>query len=306
MSKNTSQNPADAAMLASIEAETAAGGDPFGDDEPIVPESIEMQANKAAAAEEEDNPVETNDEAGTEGTEGTADADALAAVAGEDEPVTDPIPAPVPVPQQFRTADRGTLDAERKVLLAQDAEAFKKVMDGEMEPGDYAALRGEIGSKLDTLLIQRTLIEANAQNQAQSENGAVKSIMDSAKATGEIDYFTDIKGQKQFDMALQMLVGDPDNAGRSFADMTKDAHSAVLALRGVAAKGPAVATPAPTGKPAARVPEKPPITLRGLPSASTPNTGSGIAEAMGRLKGAAYQDAFAKLTPAQKSALVDE
>ena len=309
MPKNNAQNPSDAAMLDSIETELAAGGDPFGDDEPIVPETIEMQAQKAAAGvDDDDSGDEANDEPTTDET--VVDADALAAIAGTDEPIGESLPTDTaddaPSPQQFRTADKAVLDSERTILLAQDAEAFKKVMDGEMEPGDYAALRGEIGNKLDTLLIQRTLIEANAQNKAQLENASVRSIMDNAKQSGEIDYFTDIKGQKQFDMALQMLLADPDNAGRTFSAVTKEAHASVLALRGVAAKPAATlaATTAAT-KPAARVPEKPPITLRGLPSASTPNTTTGIAEAMGRLRGAAYQDAFAKLTPAQQSALVD-
>ena len=72
----------------------------------------------------------------------------------------------------------------------------------------------------------------------------------------------------------------------------------VKAMRGV--QTPAKA-PASDRKPAGDVP----VTLRSLPSASTPNTG-GVIEQIARLKGPAYEAAYAKLTPAQQAALLDE
>jgi hypothetical protein len=47
------------------------------------------------------------------------------------------------------------------------------------------------------------------------------------------------------------------------------------------------------------------VTLRTLPSAATPNSGGNVLDNLSKLKGQAYQDAFAKLTPAQKAALTD-
>jgi hypothetical protein len=73
----------------------------------------------------------------------------------------------------------------------------------------------------------------------------------------------------------------------------------VKAMRGIAVPQPN--KPAAERKPAGEAP----VTLRSLPSASTPNTG-GILEQIGRLKGPAYEAAYAKLTPAQQAALLDE
>jgi hypothetical protein len=52
--------------------------------------------------------------------------------------------------------------------------------------------------------------------------------------------------------------------------------------------------------------EKAPVTLRGLPVASTPNSNGDVIEQMSWLSGQAYQDAFAKLSPQQRRSLVDE
>jgi hypothetical protein len=45
--------------------------------------------------------------------------------------------------------------------------------------------------------------------------------------------------------------------------------------------------------------------LRDLPAASTPHTGGSALDAMGNLKGQAYQDAFNRLSPAQQAQLLD-
>ena len=97
-----------------------------------------------------------------------------------------------------------------------------------------------------------------------------------------------------------MLAAQPDNAGKDFADLIEDAHKMVKAMRGVQTPAKAAA-PAQERKPAGDAP----VTLRSLPSASTPNTG-GVIEQIARLKGPAYEAAYAKLTPAQQAALLDE
>ena len=108
-------------------------------------------------------------------------------------------------------------------------------------------------------------------------------------------------------MEMQLLASDPDNAGRSYKALAREAHASVLAVLGIAkAAGPAAAPAVPTGKPPAREAPVPPLSLRGLPNASTANSGGGAEEALGRLKGPAFQDAYSKLTAAQKAALVDD
>jgi len=46
--------------------------------------------------------------------------------------------------------------------------------------------------------------------------------------------------------------------------------------------------------------------LRNIPAASTPNANGNLLDEIGRLSGQAYQDAFAKLSPNQRKALLDE
>jgi len=119
--------------------------------------------------------------------------------------------------------------------------------------------------------------------------------------------------------------------------LVDEAHRVVLALRGGVGKvqvepavaaavvAPAVTSPAvkdakvvkvathvsPVAAALEKVPdrqpvEKAPVTLRGLPVASTPNSNGDVIEQMSRLSGQAYQDAFAKLSPQQRRSLVDE
>ena len=157
-----------------------------------------------------------------------------------------------------------------------------------------------------------------------------------ARAKADVDYSKDTKAQKNFDVALRTLQADPDNAALEFGDLVDEAHRVVLALRGGVRKvdatvpaaaasaepvtAPAVketkavksATPvAPVAVALEKVPdrqpaEKAPVTLRGLPVASTPNSNGDVIEQMSRLSGQAYQDAFAKLSPQQRRSLVDE
>ena len=83
------------------------------------------------------------------------------------------------------------------------------------------------------------------------------------------------------------------------------AASVVKDAKVVKAASPVV--PVATEKVPDRQPaEKAPVTLRGLPVASTPNSNGDVIEQMSRLSGQAYQDAFAKLSPQQRRSLVDE
>lgn len=307
---------AEQAVRADTEAQLAAGGDPFGDDEEIVAPSIAEQAATAQAKVDKANgvapadadPAADIDEGADAGLNVEAEADAVVepVVAAAVEPVVAAEPAtPAQRPPQFRVASQEAIDADTAALNLEKATALKKMMDGDLEPEAYAAIDASVTHKLGRLLVQSALAEANAQNAAQAENTALVSLMNASKRDGTLDYNTDLKAQKQFDMALDMLQADPDNANRGYVDLINEAHSAVLSLRGIAkAKAPAAAVVA--DKPPARVPGAAPVTLRGLPQASTPNTGGTIADAMGRLQGAEYQAAYAKLSPAQKAALVDD
>lgn len=278
--------PEDLKALEAIAAAEAAGQDPFGDDEPLTTEAAADEPAPEAAAE-------------PEAKQAAADAPA----AEQEQAEADPAPAAASteaaelptykaeVPQDYK--------AQRAELMKAKADAMKKLMDGEIDAETFAAEDMRVAEALEDLAAARiraeTLQEANAQSQQAYQARAIQRLIANAKS--EVDYAADATAQKQFDTSLSVLAAQPDNAGKDFADLIEDAHKMVKAMRGVQSQAKA---PASDRKPAGDVP----VTLRSLPSASTPNTG-GVIEQIGRLKGPAYEAAFAKLTPAQQAALLD-
>ena len=276
--------PEDLKALEAIAAAQAAGQDPFGDDEQLTVEAGADESAPEAAPE--------------------AAAEPEAEQAAADAPAADPEPAAASteaaelptykaeVPQDYK--------AQRAQLLQAKAEAMKKLMDGEIDAEAFAAEDMRVAEALEDLAAARiraeTLQDANAQSQQAYQARAIQRLIANTKS--EVDYAADLNAQKQFDTSLQVLAAQPDNASKDFADLIEDAHKMVKAMRGIAQ---APKQPAADRRPAGDVP----VTLRSLPSASTPNT-SGVIEQIGRLKGTAYEVAYAKLTPAQQAALLDE
>lgn len=275
--------PTETQVLADIEAAKARGDDPFGDNDQ--PEAETPEAETPAAIVEA---VETAEVVAPEGQE----------------------PAPEPVPERasdqpasYKTDMPADYKAQRGELMKQKAGLTKQLMDGEIDADAFAAEEARISDSLEDLTAQRiraeTLQEANAQTQANYQQAAIQRLITSSKA--DVDYTADAKAQKQFDMALTAIGQDPDNAGRDYVDLIGEAHKVVLALRGITSKGQQVADAIKS-----RIPDgKPPVTLRGLPTASTPNSNGDMLDQIGRLKGPAYEEAYAKLSPSQKRALLD-
>lgn len=277
--------PEDLKALEAIAAAQAAGQDPFGDDEPLTVEADAGEPAPEAAAD-------------TEAEQAAADAPTAEAQQAE----ADPAPAAASteaaelpkykaeVPQDYK--------AQRAELMKAKADAMKQLMDGEIDAEAYAAEDARVSEALEDLAAARiraeTLQEANAQSQQAYQARAIQRLIANTKS--EVDYAADATAQKQFDTSLQVLAAQPDNAGKDFADLIEDAHKMVKAMRGIAPQAKPVAERKPAGDA--------PVTLRSLPSASTPNTG-GVIEQIARLKGPAYEAAFDKLTPAQKAALLD-
>ena len=275
--------PTETQVLADIEAAKARGDDPFGDNDQ--PEAETPEAETPAAIVEA---VETAEVVAPEGQE----------------------PAPEPVPERasdqpasYKTDMPADYKAQRGELMKQKAGLTKQLMDGEIDADAFAAEEARISDSLEDLTAQRiraeTLQEANAQTQANYQQAAIQRLITSSKA--EVDYTADAKAQKQFDIALTAIGQDLDNAGRDYVDLISEAHKVVLALRGITSKGQQVADAIKS-----RIPDgNPPVTLRGLPTASTPNSNGDMLDQIGRLKGPAYEEAYAKLSPSQKRALLD-
>lgn len=296
--------------LDQIAAAQARGEDPFGDNDPVGtttdPAASDADGNGGAA-----QPVDTQ-AADQDGEPKTAGGEPIDDTGSGDDPLNikaleeiangapqaagaDPLQFNAQVPADYKTA--------RAALLAEKSEAFTKMMDGALSAADYAAIEARVLDGLEDLSAQRiraeTLLEANAQSQAQAQQAAINALI--VRARDEVPYATDAKAQRQFNTFLAAAAEDPDNAGKPFAHLVNEAHTMVLALRGKQPQS-AAAAPASPRQPAAAAP----VTLRGVPAAQTPNTGGSITDQLARLSGPEYQAAFAKLTPAQRASLLDE
>ncbi len=310
MSKNLT--PAEAQIKAETEAALAAGGDPFGDNEEIVAASIEDQAKEAQAKLDRANGTTTdeNDEPDdaattTEATEATTTAtteattEATTTEADEDDDLPDENE-----PVALQTVDPVKAEADIAALQDQKDALHTKMMDGELDAKEFNAEARKIDTQINTLNRALAVVEVSAQQVFAYQSGVLKAIAADAKKAGVLDY-ADAKAQSQFNTALQILHNDPANANRSFKAIAKEAHATVLAIRGIATARakPAAAAPA---APAARATPKPPVTLRDLPSAATPNSGGSLLDNMSKLSGAAYEKAYSKLTDAQKATLLGD
>ena len=276
------KTPEETRVLAEIEAAKERGEDPFGDNDPIETEAAPEPESLA-----DPDPVEE---------ETPAEAETVQAEA-EPEPVQQQ-------PTAYQAEMPADYKAQRAELVKEKAGLMKKLMDGEIDADEFAANEARISDSLEDLTAQRiraeTLQEANVQSQAQYQRREIQKLI--AKSKAEVDYTTDIKAQKQFDMALQAVATDSDNAGKDYSEILAEAHKVVLALRGVTSKGQVVEQAIKS-----RIPEgRPPVTLRNIPTAATANANGNMLDQIGRLTGQAYQDAFSKLSQTQRRALLDE
>ena len=300
-------SPADAEALKAIEAAEAAGQDPFGDmdDDTTAAPAAAAASDAAGETTEQEAGETTTTEAATEGEQAAAvDETVLAELA-------DPLGIAQPAPTTYKAEIPADLDANREALLTEKADALEKLMAGEIDAKEFASVEMRVTkemAKIDRQLARaETLAEINQQSVSQYEGLVIAQIVDTTKPV--LDYSKDATAQRQFDAVMAGLRADPANASKSFADLAADANKTVLAIRGLSLPGeqtPAAASAQAASKPPQRgVPAVPP-TLRGIPTAATPNSGGGVVEQMANLSGQAYEAAFSKLSPAQQAALLGE
>lgn len=292
-----SMTPEEQKTLAAIEAAKAAGQDPFGDDEPMGQEDDAPAEAAVAVAEAQPDAGETP---ATGAQEEVAATDATSPNQGEQaDKVAPTVAQDTEQPMQYQAEVPADYPAKRAELVKAKADAMRKLLNGEVDADEFAAEDARISGELEELSAARiraeTLQDANRQASVLYQQQALKRLV--TKVKGDVDYAADESARKQFDTALKVLAADGD--GRDFAELIDEAHAIVSARRGIAT------AKAPQAAPATRKPDgTPPVTLRGIPSASTPNTGSAV-DQLARLKGPAYEAAYARLTPAQKASLLD-
>jgi hypothetical protein len=172
-----------------------------------------------------------------------------------------------------------------------------------------------VAAEREPLQRQQAVAEVEANNFRNAENKAIARVLADAKKpeNGGIDYANDQAAREAVDRGTALRArrsGAAANASRcrrSTAQLTAWSRSSADGSRRrseAVTRGAAEAEGCRTRRRAQR-PRKPP-TLRGLPNAAAATTGNDLATAMGRLKGAAFEAAYAKLTPAQQAALVDD
>jgi hypothetical protein len=281
--------PEETKVLAAVEAGLAAGDDVFGDDDDDTDTGDAGTGDDAGGA----------DDAAATGADTDLTEEALTDVL--DEPATGDQPA-----HQFTAEVAADYKEQRAALTTEKAQALKKLMDGEIDAEEYAAVETRVSesiSDLDSARIRaETLIEANTQNVAAYQQKAIQKLIAATKT--EVDYAADPKAQKQFDTALNTILSDPDNANLEYTELLTQAHRVVAAVRGLHIANAPAATP---GAPATRRPNvTAPVTLRNIPAAATPNANGDINDQMGRLKGQDFEAAFDKLSPAQQRAMLDD
>lgn len=300
--KNPLVSEATAAIGEEIRAAQERGEDPFGDDEPLVKS---MPASSAGADGEGANASDAGESANTKtdapangevADEGAIDQAALEAVASEDAPAR----------PTYESPEARDFDTERKTLRASKNDIQKQWNDGELSDEEYAAKVAAVDDQLDALLVAKTQAETienlNRQAVIQTQMQVLDAIRTSSKKANELDY-SDAKVATAYDKMLGAVMADPDNGGKTFAELAQLAHDALCTTRGVKRAAPAAD---PNNSRPRREAPVIPTTLRGLPNASVSNTGGSRIDAISKLTGPAYQEAFSKLSPAEKAALLDE
>lgn len=310
-------SPEEAKVLADIAAAQAAGKDPFDDDEPG--DTAGAVENNGAAEADDDLTVESTEGAGTpeggavdqaeqgaaqatEPTESGADlsVDALEAIVGEK---SEPVPMPV-----YEVPQAADIETQRKALRDQQKQVEKDWAAGNLSDDERIDKLDALTAQRDALLAQeieaRTISRLNADGERQSQQRVLDTLAATSARAGEIDYLKDPTAAAAFNAMLEAVKADPSNAGRPYAEIAEKTHDALCAVRGIARKAPATAPAAAPAQAKDRTPPTAPVTLRGLPNASTPNTGGDWKDDMAKLSGAEWEEAFAKLPQARKDELL--
>lgn len=320
----TFENAADQAVLKKMEAGIAAGEDVFGDydDDAAAPihESAPEHKPDAGQAADAGDDTEPNAEQGSEDGEieaeesgtlpanGAEEPSEAAGPATADEPPTKAAAAeepvlPAPTVLAFKTQTAPEMESAKRELLKKKAEAFEKYTDGTMDAAAFSEIDAEVMGGLMTLASQQALLEASAQTAMAAAQSALDGIKTHAAAEGLIDYTKDKVAIDAFDAAAEMLNKDPANASLNDREFYLKAHKLVLAMRGLAPTPGGAPTPTPVAPRTDKI--NPVQTLRGVPTAATPNTNGGLNEELTRLNGQDFEDRVAAIPKAQRDAWMD-
>ncbi len=191
-------------------------------------------------------------------------------------------------------------------LEARDAEAFAKLMDGEINPEDYQKVRAEVTRERDDIQAQvlKASISADMAEQqaANAWDRACKRFIASAKNDEGIDYTGNRLLGNALDQAVKELAADPANADKPASYFLSEAHKQVKQAFGHKPAAAPAAAPAPAAAaPAARKPDlsQVPPSLAKLPPAQEPIVGDDEFAHLRGLTGNDYELAIARMSSEQ-------
>jgi hypothetical protein len=274
--------------------------------------ALEKVAGEASLAD--DNDDETDDDGDDDG-DGDGDAAAAAAPiegakpapaadAGQDDDQDDE-PAPQAVPR-YEAKLPSDYDDQIKALKDRDAELRQKFKDGEIDIDERDAGLSQLSEQREQLLVLRAKAEISQemtqQTAAQQWQNTVNSFLSAAaKEEGGIDYRKDGDKAADLDQFVKVLAAKPENSDKPMQWFLEEAHKRVMALHGVAK---------PTSKPGDAVAEAVskrkvqvdamPKTLAQVPGSDGPGDVAGEFADIEALDGMEYEDAIARMTPAQR------
>lgn len=234
-----------------------------------------------------------------------APADSEGASQGEGSNVVTETASDAPFVPQY-TAEV-PVDAEEKIkaLKGEEAAAFKRLMDGEIDADEYQSVKTRVETETDTLKTQALTAsifeQANAQTTQQlaeaewkrSENAAFNAF----KAEG-LDYKAKPALLAAYNTHLKTLGTDPKNENRDAPWFLTEAHRLTKEDLGIKTV-PGVKIDIPTPRQGVDISEIPP-TLRSVPVAATGAVNVDEFAHLRNLDGIALERAHAKLTPEQR------
>lgn len=196
-----------------------------------------------------------------------------------------------------------------KALDEREAELSRKFKAGEIEADEFLtenkAISGE-RSKLDRIATKAEIAsEMGEQTELQRWNWTVERFMREVKKAEGIDYKAEQDGiGVDLDAFVKVLANNPANADKPAEWFLQEAHKRTKALHGLTDKKPDANEKGDAKKKAAaeRKPDtsKLPASLAQVPGGDGPgDVGDEFAD-IDKLDGLAYEQALAKMTPAQR------
>lgn len=249
--------------------------------------------------------ADTQDDADDDGDDGDAAGDPPpdTGAAAAPQPVEEPQPAVIT--PRYDAQLPSDYDEQIRALKDRDAELRQKFKDGEIDIDERDAGLAELSSQREGLLVARAKAEISqemtqqtAQGQWQAEIN--KAIARAAKDDG-IDYRKDQVKAADWDQFVRVLAANPANSDKPMDWFLAEAHKRVMALHGVTKPTPTPTDPVADARARRKAPiDAAPKTLAQVPGSDGPGDVADEFVDIMALEGQAYEDAIARMSPAQR------